>query len=173
LKLEFEWEVSQGIISEGQGTSSIKVSTTPDMAGSNVTATVKVKGLKSICNKEVSETAIIEEIIDCGLPPDQYSNLSLEDEFMRIDNFLIQILNDPKSKGYIFFEIEKSEDLGDVKKRLTSVFNHIFEKRKINTDLILYDICYAEENQTTFQIIPEGAHLPEKPNCEKAYIDLK
>ena len=96
----------------------------------------------------------------------------MEDEFLRIDNFLVTLINIPKSKGYIFFEIEKTEDLGDVKKRLTSVFNHI-KNRNFNRDLILYDICYAEDNQTTFHIIPEGASLPEIPNCEKVYIDLK
>ena len=68
MKLEFEWKVSQGMIVEGQGTNQISVATTSEMAGSNVTATVKVKGLNSICNKEASETAVIEEWMIVILP---------------------------------------------------------------------------------------------------------
>ena len=40
-----------------------------------------------------------------------------------------------------------------------SIFEHI-KYRNFNRDLILYDVCYAEDNQTTFRIIPEG-DLPE------------
>lgn len=159
------------MIIEGQGTNKITVTTTSDMAGSNVSATVKVKGLNSICNKEASDFAVIEDGGDCTLPT-QYGKISSEQEFALIDNLLVTLHNIPQSKGYIFFEIEKTEDLGDVRKRLMSFFNHI-KSRKFNLDLILYDICYAEENQTTFHIIPEGASLPETPKCEKAYIDLK
>ena len=38
----YEWTVSAGRITDGQGTPSITVSTTPDMAGTKVTATVKI-----------------------------------------------------------------------------------------------------------------------------------
>lgn len=173
LKVYLKWKVSQGTIIQGQGTPLITVQTTPEMEGVlSVTVSVTITGLNSICNKEASETAVIEDFSgDCGLP-DQYSKLSLEDEFSRIDNFLITLANNPVARGHIFFEIEKNEDLVDVKKRLTSVFDHI-KNRNFNRDFILYDICYAEDNQTTFRIIPEGASLPEIPNCEKVYIDLK
>ncbi len=172
LNLEFEWKVSQGEITNGQGTNQISVATTPEMNNYELTAIVKIKGLNSICNKEVSETAVISNGIFDPVHLDQYGKLSLEDEFARIDNFFVQILNNPKSKGYIFFEIEKTEDLGDVRKRLMSVFDHI-KKREFNRDLILYDLCYAENNQTSLLIIPDGVEIPSFLNCERVDIDLK
>ncbi len=171
--MEFEWTVSQGTILDQQGLPEIRVMTTKEMEGSNVTVKVKVKGLFD-CNKEASETAVIESLpSDHGNPPYQYSKSSLEEEFERIDNLLVTLQNIPQSTGYILFEIEKTEDLGDVKKRLKKIFSHIFVKRKINRSLISYDICYAEDNTTSFYIILEGASLPEIPNCKRVDIDLK
>jgi hypothetical protein len=168
--LEFEWTVSQGTILDQQGTSEIRVATTEDMAATNVTATVKIKGL-SHCNNEASEIAVIQDIMTkCVFP---YGKMPIQEELLRIDNYLISVFNDPGSKGYIFFEIDKNENLRDVKNRITKVFKHIFEKRKVSRSLIFYDVCYSIDTQTTFNIIPAGTNLPSVPNCEKVNIDLK
>lgn len=53
-----------------------------------------------------------------------------------------------------------------------NILDHL-KNRNFNRDLILYDICYAEENQTTFSIILEGSSFPNVPHCERVDIDLK
>lgn len=172
--LEFEWTVSQGTIIDQQGKPETRVSTTEEMEGTNLKATVKIKGFSENCNNEASETAVMEAFPSHrGNQPYQYSNLSLEKEFATIDNFLVTLQNDRSSKGYILFEIEKTKELTVIKKRLTSVLDHIFKRRKFKRDLILYDVCYGEYNNTSLYVIPEGASLPEIPNCEKVDVDLK
>ena len=58
--LKYNWTVSQGEIIEGQGTSEIKVKTTPEMAGT-ITATVEIggSGFCEECPRTDSETATI------------------------------------------------------------------------------------------------------------------
>src|SRR5690606_20383933 len=46
----YNWSVSSGTIESGQGTPSIVVSTTNDMANTSVTATVELGGLDPACN---------------------------------------------------------------------------------------------------------------------------
>ncbi|MCV4566453.1 hypothetical protein OFB72_28250, partial [Escherichia coli] len=57
--ITYNWSVSAGTIESGQGTPSITVRTTRDMAGSSVTATVEIGGLDPACNcpRTASETA--------------------------------------------------------------------------------------------------------------------
>ena len=47
--IEYEWTVEPKIDFSGQGTSKIKLMTNIDLAGSNITATVKIKGLPENC----------------------------------------------------------------------------------------------------------------------------
>lgn len=116
LKVYLKWKVSQGTIIQGQGTPLITVQTTPEMEGVlTVTVNVAITGLNSICSREASETVVIEDFGGNCVLPDQYGKLSLEDEFGRIDNLLVTLINDPGARGYIFFEVEKTENLSDVK----------------------------------------------------------
>lgn len=57
--ITYDWKVSQGEIIEGQGTSEIKVKTSPGMTGT-ITATVEIGGdLCADCRRTASETATI------------------------------------------------------------------------------------------------------------------
>ncbi len=95
----YNWTVSAGTITSGQGTSSISVDTT-GLDGQNVTATVDVGGLCASCTPTDSETAGIaapstyNKIDEFGAAPD-------DDVKARVDNFYIQLQNDPNAQGYI------------------------------------------------------------------------
>jgi Carboxypeptidase regulatory-like domain/PKD-like domain len=66
----FNWTVSAGTIESGQGTSSITVRTTQDMADSNITATVEISGIDPGCGciTQASETAVISRIPQYIMP---------------------------------------------------------------------------------------------------------
>lgn len=172
--LEFEWTVSQGTIIDQQGKPEIRVMTTEEMAGSNLTATVKVKGIFESCNNEASETAVIQDIIEHCDFPDTYGKLPLSEEFERFGSFMYMLTNTPDSRIQILFEIEKIEKLKDVKNRISKIFKFI-ESQNISRDLILFDICYAEKNQTTLRILHSGIDFPSgiPVGCERVEIDLK
>ncbi len=99
--ITYDWTVSQGEIVSGQGTPVITVQTTPDMAGGNVTATVNIGGdLCANCEKSRSEVAGIAQTGKLT-PVDEFGALQRDDIKARIDNFYIQLSNDPGSQGYI------------------------------------------------------------------------
>ena len=99
----YTWTVSAGTIESGQGTPSITVSTTPDMAGGNVTATVTVGGPDPACKCEGlsdSETAGIatrpvSETID------EFGVLPADDIKARLDSYFSRLQNDPTARAFI------------------------------------------------------------------------
>jgi hypothetical protein len=76
FNLEYEWTVSNGTIAGGMGTPSIVVDTTGLAPTTNITATVKIKGLPENCANTASEAGSIG---GCGLiaASDEYGKLSL------------------------------------------------------------------------------------------------
>ena len=99
----YNWTVSAGTIESGQGTPSITVSTTPDMAGSNVTATVNLGNVGPAscdCPTTASETAPVAtqptaETID------EFGKLTNDDLKARLDPFFATLSNNPNDQGYI------------------------------------------------------------------------
>ena len=170
--LEFEWTVSAGTIIDQQGKPEIRVMTTEEMAATNLTATVKVKGLPENCSSEASEIAVIQGMAGCGAPMNQYGKKSLNDERGSFDNFFVTLQNNVRSRGYILFEIEKNEKPEDVKNRISKLMKH-FDFRGVSRSLVIVDVCYADKNQTSFWIVPDGAKLPDYGECERVDIDWK
>ena len=97
----YNWTVSAGTIESGQGTPTITVATTPDMAGSNVTATVTVGGLCVDCTQNTaSGTGSIASKPNATLV-DEFGVVKPDDLKARLDNFFLQLNNDPTSRGVI------------------------------------------------------------------------
>ncbi len=100
--LTYNWTVSAGTIESGQGTPSITVRTTQAMAGTNVTATVTIGGTEARCNCDTEESATAGVAPrPTAIPVDEYGALKDDDVKARIDNFYIQLNNNPTAKGYI------------------------------------------------------------------------
>jgi hypothetical protein len=97
----YKWTVSAGTITKGLGTPSITVNTA-GLGGQTVTATVEVGGdIAPGCNRTASCSTAVKP-----LPPpierfDAYGNIRFNDEKARLDNFAIQLQNDPGFTGYI------------------------------------------------------------------------
>jgi hypothetical protein len=97
----YNWSVSAGTITSGQGTTSIAVSTA-NLAGQTVTATVEVAGIDPSCSRTGSSSTAIKAP---PVPPrkfDEYGNIRFNDEKARLDNFAIQLQNEPGAQGYIY-----------------------------------------------------------------------
>jgi hypothetical protein len=96
----YNWSVSAGTITGGQGTDTITVDTA-GKGGQTITATVEVVGPDPSCSKTWSCTFQVG-----GQPPisrkfDEYGNIRFNDEKARLDNFAIQLQNEPTAQGYI------------------------------------------------------------------------
>lgn len=98
----YNWSVSAGTIESGQGTPSITVSTTADMAGGNVTATVETGGTPAECNcpNTASETAGIATVPEARLI-DDFGDLRPDDVKARLDALFADLGNNPNDQGYV------------------------------------------------------------------------
>ena len=96
----YNWSVSAGTISGGQGTSSITVNT-DGLGGQTVTATVELGGLDPSCSRTASCTTGIRAVVPPAVKFDEYGDITFNDEKARLDNYAIQLQNQPGSQGYI------------------------------------------------------------------------
>ena len=138
-KSEFKWKVSAGTITSGQATDVITVDTS-GISNQEVTATLELTGAPSDCKSSASTTTQIKPVISCWLPFDEYGDIKFEDEKARLDNFAIQIFNEPQSRGLILmaagqktFESEAASRLDRARKYLVNA-RGLDPKRIITTD---------------------------------------
>ena len=97
----YNWSVSAGTISSGQGTSSITVDTA-GIGGQTVTATVEVGGYDPACGKTASCSTQVKTVVPVTPTKfDEYGNIRFNDEKARLDNYAIQLQNQAGSTGYI------------------------------------------------------------------------
>lgn len=156
--ITYNWTVSAGTISAGQGTPSITVSTDSTMAGGNVTATVSV-GLDVDCEcpKEASETAPIEAKPTAQLI-DEFGKLPNDDIRGRLDSFFTELSNNPNNQGYI---INYGTDR-EIAQRERLITNHIafrnFDRGRIT--LVKGGASPDGEPRTKLYRIPPGADNP-------------
>jgi len=96
----YNWSVSAGTISGGQGTSSITVNT-DGLGGQTVTATVELGGLDPSCSRTASCSTGIRPAPKTPVKFDEYGDIRFNDEKARLDAYAIQLQNDPGAQGYI------------------------------------------------------------------------
>jgi hypothetical protein len=96
----YNWTVSAGTITSGQGTTSITVST-DGIGGQSVTATLEVGGVDPSCGRTTSCTTAVKPPPAVARKFDEYGNIRFNDEKARLDNFAIQLQNEPAATGYI------------------------------------------------------------------------
>src|SRR6185503_8202733 len=95
----YNWTVSAGQITSGQGTSSITVDT-KGAGGNSITATVEVGGVDPSCNRTASCTVQVG-VTRIARKFDEYGNIRFNDEKARLDNYAIQLQNEPTAQGTI------------------------------------------------------------------------
>ena len=144
-KLTFNWVVSAGRIRSGQGANSIVVDTTGLLGNSSLTATVEVSGLPVSCPRSASCTAgLISFIFHDKI--DEYGNIKFEDEKARLDNFAIDVQNDPQSVGYIVGYGGRRAHRGEAARRIKRAKRYLVTVRGIPAErLVTIDGGYREE----------------------------
>jgi hypothetical protein len=99
MSVTYNWSVSAGTITGGQGTSSITVDTA-GLGGQSVTATVDVGGFDPSCSRSASCTTSVETPPATCRKFDEYADLKFNDEKARLDNLAIQLQQEPGSQAY-------------------------------------------------------------------------
>ena len=157
----YNWSVSQGEITSGQGTPSITVSTTREMADSNVVATVRVddRGRQTscpTCNISDDDVAPISGlpriilIIEQGKAvPDQIK--------AAVDSFYIELNNNPNAMGYIVNYGTAKE----IAKREADIIKAIkFRKYDLSRIRFVNGGNTGEGPRSKYWLVPAGAEPP-------------
>jgi hypothetical protein len=154
----YNWSVSAGTITSGQGTPTITVTGAP--VGASVTATVNVGGYPPECNTTASCTTTIR-----GLPRarlfDQYGNIAFNDEKARLDNFAIQLQNEPGAQGYIIAYGGRRGRAGEAQARADRAKDYLVNTRGVDPGrIVTVDGGYREDLTVELWIVPTGATPP-------------
>jgi hypothetical protein len=154
----FNWTVSAGTISSGQGTSSITVDTTG--VTNTITATVDVGGYERSCSTSASCTTTFTA------PPgprkiDEYGNIRFNDEKARLDNFAIELQNDPQAQGYLVCYGGRTGRAGEAQRRCDRAKGYLTSTRGIDASrIVTVDGGFREDLTVELWIVPSGATPP-------------
>lgn len=99
-EVTYNWSVSAGAISSGQGTPSIIVDTN-NLGGQTVTATLELVGLDPSCSGSASCASSVRPVQPPASKFDEFGPITFNDEKARLDNFAIELKNTPSAQGYI------------------------------------------------------------------------
>ncbi|MFL6331909.1 MAG: hypothetical protein ACJ754_01040, partial [Pyrinomonadaceae bacterium] len=154
----FNWTVSSGTISSGQGTSSITVDTTG--ATGTITATVDVGGYDRNCSTSNSCTVSFPAK-PIARKVDEYGNIKFNDEKARLDNYAIELQNDPTAQGYLVCYGGRTGRTGEAQRRCDRAKNYLVNTRGISADrIVTVDGGFREELTVELWVVPSGANPP-------------
>jgi hypothetical protein len=150
----YNWSVSAGTITSGQGTSSITVDTS-GKGGSTITATVEVGGPDPSCTRTWSCSVPVSPKPNPPRKFDEYGNIRFNDEKARLDNFAIQLQNEPGAQGYIYGYGSCGSEGQERGKRAK---DYLVNTRGIDAGrLVVVDGGCKPELKVELWIVPQGA----------------
>jgi hypothetical protein len=153
----YNWTVSAGRIIDGQGTPSIRVDTV-GLAGQTVTATLSMGGYTMDCSATCSVQFPVP--VECR-KFDEYPTISYNDEKARLDNYAIELQNDPTATAFVIVYPGQRGRAGDVQKQTTRLVDYLVNSRGIGSQRIVTlvgpsrDVLLVE-----LWLCPQGAKPP-------------
>jgi hypothetical protein len=154
----YEWSVSAGTIRSGQGTTSIQVDTT-GLAGQPITANFNVLGYDRPCPASCSLQVPLLPLYPKKF--DEFPNIKFDDEKARLDNFAIQLQNEPGARGYILVYSGPRDRAGDAQKRAARARDYLVITRGLDANRIVTVLGGQRGSQTVeLWIVPNGANPP-------------
>jgi hypothetical protein len=167
----FNWTVSAGSISSGQGTSVITVDMTGVPGDTNVTATVDLGGFNRSCAVASSCTTMVMKKAEAR-KFDEYGKIRPADENARLDNFVIELQNDPTAQGYLIAYGGRRSKAGEAKKAAARAKTYLVKKRGLTAQrLTTVDGGYREESSYELWLVPPGAQPPQPtPNVDPSEV---
>lgn len=157
VRPSYNWTVSAGRITSGQGTSSITVDTT-GMAGQTIRASVDVGGFGMPCP---ASCAVSVPIQNKPRKFDEYYNIARNDEKARLDNYAIQLQSEPGSQGYVIVYPARKAGADQAQARAKRISDYLINSRGIDPSRFTITMGPAREDWLfELWIVPEGARPP-------------
>jgi len=153
-QVKYKWTTSAGTISSGQDTSTMTVDTT-GLGGQTIEATVEVTepGLKCSARSKTSINPLIIE----NMTFDAYGDIKWEDEKARLDNFAIQVMNEPSARGALIAFAGNPTYKGEAAFRLQRARDYLVSVRKVPAErLVTTDSGYRTDFTVYLWVVSEG-----------------
>jgi hypothetical protein len=153
----YNWTISAGRITSGQGTPSITVDTT-GLAGQTIRATLDVGGYGMRCPASCASSI---PIMNKPRKFDEYYDIARNDEKARLDNFAIQLQQEPGSQGYILVYPSRRAKSGDAQARAQRISDYLVNSRGIDTHRVVI-VMGPQREDWLFElwVVPEGTQPP-------------
>jgi hypothetical protein len=123
-----------------------------------VTATVELGGLDPSCTRTASCTTSVKAAIPPPTKFDEYGDIRFNDEKARLDNYAIQLQNQPGANGYI---IAYGTCEGEAQARADRAKNYLVNTRGIDAGrIVTVDGGCRADLAVELWIVPQGATAP-------------
>jgi len=157
VRQTYNWTVSNGRILDGQGTDTIHVDTT-GLAGQSITATLSMGGY----NLDCSATCTVQFPVPVECKKfDEFPTIAYNDIKARLDNYAIELQNDPTATAYVIVYPGVRGRPGEVTKNTTRIVDYLVNSRGINAQRIVTLVGPPREALLVeLWLCPQGAKAP-------------
>lgn len=154
----FNWTVSAGFISSGQGTATITIDTTG--VSSPITATSEVGGYAPDCRTSASSTTMVEGKVSRKF--DEFGAMvNTEDQYARLDNLTVDLQNDPTSRAVLLFYAGRKSRKGAIEALTEQTKKYLTARRGIPASrIVLQNGGFRENGLIEMWVMPQGAEPP-------------
>jgi len=154
----YNWTVSAGTIIAGQGTDTIKVDTA-GLGGQTVRASLSMGGYNLECSADCAVTIPLPKLSNKKF--DEFPDISRNDEKARLDNFGIELQNDPTATAYVIVYPGRSSKRGEVQHHASRIVDYLVNSRNLDQRRIVTLVGPArDELFVELWITPQGATPP-------------
>ena len=154
----YNWTVSAGTIISGQGTDTIKVDTA-GLGGQTVKAYLSIGGYNLECSADCAVTIPLPKLTNKKF--DEFPDISRNDEKARLDNFGIELQNDPTATAYVIVYPGRSGKRGEVQHHANRVVDYLVNSRNLDKSRIVTLVGPARDQLfVELWITPQGATPP-------------
>lgn len=154
----YNWTVTAGTIIEGQGTDTIKVDTT-GLGGQTVRASLSIGGYNLECAADCGVAIPLPRLISRKF--DEFPDIARNDEKARLDNYGIELQNDPTATAYVIVYPSKTGKRGEVQHHANRVVEYLVNSRGLDKSRIVTLVGPARDNlYVELWITPQGATPP-------------
>lgn len=154
----YNWTVSAGTIVEGQGTDRIKVDT-KGFAGQTIRASLSLGGYNLECAANYAVT--IPQPKFEGRRFDEFPDIARNDEKARLDNFAIELQNDPTATAYVIVYPGKHGKRGEVQEHSGRVVEYLVNSRGLDQHRIVTLVGPKRDQlRVELWLTPQGATAP-------------
>ena len=100
---------------------------------------------------------------------DRYGDIPWENEKSRLDNFAIQLMNEPNIIGYLYVQVGRVSCRGEAQGRAVRALNYVTRVRGANRNQIIWrDIGFGDDVETSIWLAPRGKPPMSVPEYQRA-----